>query len=89
VFLRLEEDGVLTDCSLKTLEPDEVLDFDFCNTNVVNKIIMKVTILSKIFFVNVIFFFYVTKSNAENKADLKRSLVISRKIIILAHEAYP
>lgn len=39
---RLEEDGVLTDCSIKTMEPDEVLDFDFCSTNVVNKIIMKV-----------------------------------------------
>ena len=38
----LEEDGVLTDCSIKTLEPDEVLDFNFCSTNVVNKIIMKV-----------------------------------------------
>lgn len=43
---RLEEDGVLTDCSLKTLEPDEVLDFDFCSTNVVNKIIMKVGMYS-------------------------------------------
>ena len=42
-FVRsLEEDGVLTDCSIKTLEPDEVLDFNFCSTNVVNKIIMKV-----------------------------------------------
>ena len=39
----LEEDGVLTDCSIKTLEPDEVLDFNFCSTNVVNKIIMKVS----------------------------------------------
>ena len=39
---RLEENGVLTDCSIKTQEPDETLDFNFSNTNVVNKIIMKV-----------------------------------------------
>ena len=44
LFSRLEEDGVLTDCSIKTLEPDEVLDFNFCSTNVINKIIMKVSI---------------------------------------------
>lgn len=45
----LEEDGVLTDCSLKTLEPDEVLDFDFCSTNVINKIIMKSECLKEVF----------------------------------------
>ncbi|ELT99083.1 hypothetical protein CAPTEDRAFT_116275 [Capitella teleta] len=39
--LLLEENGVLTDCSLKTLEPDETLDFNFLSTNVVNKIITK------------------------------------------------
>ena len=39
---RLEEDGVLTDCSIKTQEPDEILDFNFSSDNVVNKIIMKV-----------------------------------------------
>jgi cell cycle checkpoint protein len=49
LILMLEEDGVLTDCSLKTLEPDEVLDFDFCNTNVVNKIIMKSECLKEVF----------------------------------------
>ena len=41
---RLEEDGVLTDCSIKTQEPDEILDFNFSSDNVVNKIIMKVKI---------------------------------------------
>ncbi|KAK7481563.1 hypothetical protein BaRGS_00027212 [Batillaria attramentaria] len=45
----LEEEGVLTDCSLKTLEPDEVLDFDFCSTNVINKIIMKSECLKEVF----------------------------------------
>ena len=39
---RLEEAGVLTDCSLRTLEAEETLDFDFCAANVVNKVIMKV-----------------------------------------------
>ena len=42
--VRLEEGGVLTDCSIKTMEPDETLDFNFCSTNVVNKIIMKVIV---------------------------------------------
>ncbi|XP_005100665.1 cell cycle checkpoint protein RAD1 [Aplysia californica] len=49
LILMLEEDGVLTDCSLKTLEPDEVLDFDFCSDNVVNKIIMKSECLKEVF----------------------------------------
>jgi len=49
LILMLEEDGVLTDCSIKTLEPDEVLDFDFCSNNVVNKIIMKSECLKEVF----------------------------------------
>ena len=43
-IFRLEENGVLTDCSLKTQDPDETLDFSFSSANVVNKIIMKVQI---------------------------------------------
>lgn len=39
--LMLEEAGVLTDCSIKTLDAEETLDFDFCAANVVNKVIMK------------------------------------------------
>ena len=39
---RLEEGGVLTDCSIQTQEPDETLDFDFSSADVLNKIIMKV-----------------------------------------------
>lgn len=39
-FYRLEEAGVLTDCSIQTQEANETLDFDFCSPNVVNKIIM-------------------------------------------------
>ncbi|XP_041377028.1 cell cycle checkpoint protein RAD1-like [Gigantopelta aegis] len=45
----LEEEGVLTDCSIKTMEPDEILDFDFCSTNVVNKIIIKSECLKEVF----------------------------------------
>lgn len=41
-YFRLEEGGVLTDCSIQTEEPDETLDFDFSSANVLNKIIMKV-----------------------------------------------
>ncbi|KAL3858199.1 hypothetical protein ACJMK2_012801 [Sinanodonta woodiana] len=49
LLLILEEDGVLTDCSIKTLEPDEVLDFNFLSTNVINKIIMKSECLKEAF----------------------------------------
>lgn len=41
-IFRLEEGGVLTDCSIQTQEPDETLDFDFSSAEVLNKIIMKV-----------------------------------------------
>lgn len=47
--LLLEENGVLTDCSLKTLEPEETLDFNFNSLNVVNKIIMKSECLKEAF----------------------------------------
>ncbi|OWF42256.1 cell cycle checkpoint protein RAD1-like [Mizuhopecten yessoensis] len=49
LILMLEEDGVLTDCSIKTLEPDEVLDFNFSSTNVLNKMIMKSECLKEAF----------------------------------------
>ena len=42
VYYRLEEGGILTDCSIQTQEPDETLDFDFSGADVLNKIIMKV-----------------------------------------------
>ena len=38
----MEDAGILTDCSIKTQEPEDLLDFDFCGENVENKIIMKV-----------------------------------------------
>ncbi|XP_073400018.1 cell cycle checkpoint protein RAD1 [Dendrobates tinctorius] len=39
--LFLEEGGVVTVCKIHTQEPEETLDFDFCSTNVVNKIILQ------------------------------------------------
>ncbi|XP_053264636.1 cell cycle checkpoint protein RAD1 [Podarcis raffonei] len=39
--LFLEDGGVVTVCKINTQEPEEILDFDFCSTNVVNKIILQ------------------------------------------------
>uniref|UniRef100_A0A8C5LU81 Cell cycle checkpoint protein RAD1 n=1 Tax=Leptobrachium leishanense TaxID=445787 RepID=A0A8C5LU81_9ANUR len=39
--LFLEEGGVVTVCKINTQEPEETLDFDFCSTNVINKIILQ------------------------------------------------
>lgn len=39
--LFLEEGGVVTVCKILTQEPEETLDFDFCSTNVLNKIILQ------------------------------------------------
>lgn len=46
---RLEESGVLTDCSIQTRDADETLDFDFTSANVINKIIMKAECLREAF----------------------------------------
>ena len=46
---RLEESGVLTDCSIQTQDADEVLDFDFSSANVVNRVIMKADGLREVF----------------------------------------
>ncbi|RXM30402.1 Cell cycle checkpoint protein RAD1 [Acipenser ruthenus] len=39
--LILEEGGVVTVCKINTQEPEETLDFDFCSTNVINKVILQ------------------------------------------------
>ena len=39
----LEEGGVVTECSIKTHEAVETLDFEFYGSTVINKIIMKVS----------------------------------------------
>lgn len=41
-YSRLEESGVLTNCSIKTLEAEESLNFDFDNSNILNKLIIRV-----------------------------------------------
>lgn len=41
-YFRLEEGGIVTDCSIRTLEPDDVMEFEFSLTSVAAKIIMKV-----------------------------------------------
>ncbi|XP_069156159.1 cell cycle checkpoint protein RAD1 isoform X2 [Procambarus clarkii] len=49
LILLLEEAGVLTDCSINTQEADDTLDFNFCNSGVVNKVIMRSECLRDIF----------------------------------------
>ena len=49
MYHRLEESGVLTDCSIQTRDADETLDFDFTSANVVNKIIMRAECLREAF----------------------------------------
>ncbi|NXR10824.1 RAD1 protein, partial [Semnornis frantzii] len=41
LMLFLEEGGVVTVCKINTQEPEELLDFDFCSTKVINKIILQ------------------------------------------------
>lgn len=41
-MFRLEDNGIITECNLKTLEAEELVNFDFDFDKVVNKIIMKV-----------------------------------------------
>lgn len=44
----IEEDGVITDCSLKTLEVDALLDFHLETENVVNKVVLQTELLKDI-----------------------------------------
>lgn len=48
VSVIIEEDGVITDCSLKTLEVDTLLDFRFDMDNVVNKVVLKTELLKDV-----------------------------------------
>ncbi|XP_060799917.1 cell cycle checkpoint protein RAD1 isoform X2 [Neoarius graeffei] len=47
--LFLEEGGVVTICKINTQEPEEPLDFDFCSTNVTNKVILQSDSLKEAF----------------------------------------
>ncbi|XP_011868107.1 PREDICTED: cell cycle checkpoint protein RAD1-like isoform X2 [Vollenhovia emeryi] len=48
VSIIIEEDGVITDCSLKTLEIDALLDFHLDPENVVNKVVLQTELLKDI-----------------------------------------
>ena len=37
----MEEDGVITNCTIKTLTAEEILDFNFDHSNVLNKVILR------------------------------------------------
>lgn len=41
----IEADGIITDCSLKTLEPDDLLDFNLAQDNILNKVLLKTELL--------------------------------------------
>lgn len=44
----IEEDGVITDCSLKTLETDTLLDFHLEAENIVNKVVLQTELLKDV-----------------------------------------
>lgn len=48
VTVLIEEDGIITDCSLKTQDPDEILDFHMETELVLNRVVLKTTLLRDI-----------------------------------------
>jgi hypothetical protein len=40
---RLEDNGIITECSIRTMETDSLVNFEFDTDKVINKIIMKVS----------------------------------------------
>jgi len=48
-LMLVEDAGILTDCSIKTQEPEDLLDFEFSGENVENKIIMQSSVLKDVF----------------------------------------
>lgn len=79
---RLEDNGVLTDCSLKTQESDETLDFNFNSANVVNKIIIKVKTTIVIIKVKSDYDYHQGKKNDDNDAahDWSRLRMLSMNV---------
>jgi cell cycle checkpoint protein len=45
----MEENGIIVDCSLKTQDPDEILDFDLDPEAVVNKVLLQSELLKDVF----------------------------------------
>lgn len=48
VTVLIEEDGIITDCSLKTQVPDELLDFHLEPERVLNKVVLQTELLKDI-----------------------------------------
>ncbi|XP_076760698.1 cell cycle checkpoint protein RAD1 isoform X1 [Xylocopa sonorina] len=48
VTILIEEDGVIIDCSLKTQDPDELLDFHLDSESVLNKVVVQTELLKDI-----------------------------------------
>ena len=72
VTVLIEEDGIITDCSLKTQEPDELLDFHLEPENVLNKVVLQTELLKDIL------------SELDSSSDLievKHNLMFSNSII--------
>ncbi|KYQ57860.1 Cell cycle checkpoint protein RAD1 [Trachymyrmex zeteki] len=44
----IEEDGIITDCSLKTLEVEELLDFHIETEDIVNKVVLQTELLAAV-----------------------------------------
>lgn len=63
LILLLEDNGIITECSIKTLETDSFINFDFDIDKLITKIIMKVNRKKNIYYLdnNIIlnFFFKV------------------------------
>lgn len=49
LVLYLEEQGVVTDCQVKTREAEECLDFNFANAKIISKVIMNSDYLKEVF----------------------------------------
>ncbi|XP_033210813.1 cell cycle checkpoint protein RAD1 [Belonocnema kinseyi] len=48
VVILIEEEGIITECSLKTQEPDELLNFNLEEENVLNKIVLQTELLKDV-----------------------------------------
>ncbi|XP_023245775.1 cell cycle checkpoint protein RAD1 [Copidosoma floridanum] len=48
VTILIEEDGIIVDCSLKTQDPDEILDFNLDPESVVNKVLLHSELLKDV-----------------------------------------
>ena len=49
ICIRLEESGVITDCRIRTINFDPVLEYDFGSANVIGRIIMSSECLKEVF----------------------------------------